>query len=78
MKKVLLCALFLLTAVSASAATTTASEKNNKHLELSFVGGWCEIKIYNGNGVLIAYSYTYENSEAACKRKGLTMLMEAP
>lgn len=60
-----------------SANYSSVSEIKQTDAKVTYFGGWCEIRIYNGNGELIDYSYTYEQSESACRSRANNMLDEA-
>lgn len=70
--------------VVALAVTGLMSAKDVKFdhsYESNIIGGWCEIRIYrinaDGSRTLVDYSYTYEQSESACRAKSQLMLMAA-
>ncbi len=77
MKKLLLLAAFGVAGLLSAKSDSGAGISSNKfETQVELLGGWCEIRVYDGNGVLIKYSYTYESSESACYSKANKMLME--
>ncbi|MDG4945381.1 hypothetical protein NMK71_03055 [Weeksellaceae bacterium KMM 9713] len=80
MKNLLFGAVMLLgTFAFASTIETHGDDMNTQNYEFQFmedivVGGWCEIFIYNSNGEVVDYSYTWEISEYACKKRAKDML----
>ena len=76
MKKMLLVAALCMFGNFAFANSQEMTLVDKATSQVSFVGGWCEIRIYDSNGVLIRYSYSYESSEAVCKAKAFKMMEE--
>ena len=75
MKKLLLVAALGVAGLVSANSFTSKIVKTNSTTQVKFVGGWCEISIYNSSGALVGYSYTYENSYWDCYSRAVLMAL---